>query len=209
MQLARNINQTLSQSPGVGNVRIATGASIGICFYPADAKNADEVLKHAEFAMCHAKNTEGVDTAVFNRSLLTAHENRCQLEADLRNALATSQFELHYQPKVNCTGGKVDGVEALIRWNHPHLGLVSPADFIPVAERCGLIADIGAWVLDQACRDCVEFQRTHSALTMAINISAHQFNVDEFVPNVFTALKRHNLSADLSLIHISEPTRPY
>ena len=204
MQLARNINLGLSQSPGAGNVRIATGASIGISFYPADAKNADDVLKHAEFAMCRAKNTEGVGIAVFNRTLLIDHENRCQLEADLRNALATNQFELHYQPKVNCTSGMVDGIEALIRWIHPNRGFVSPADFIPVAECCGLIAEIGAWVLDQACRDCVEFQRTHSALTMAINISAHQFNVDEFVPCVFTALERHNLSADSLELEVTE-----
>ncbi len=204
IQLARDINHSLSQPLLVGNVRVKAGASIGICFYPSDANTANEVLKYAEFAMRHAKNSERSSISVFNRNLLIDHENRIQLELDLRYALATRQFELHYQPKVNCSNGLVDGVEALIRWIHPVRGFVPPSEFIPVAERCGLIEDIGAWVLDQACLECAVFQRRHSELKVAINISARQFNVDDFVPSVFATLEKNNLSAHSLELEVTE-----
>lgn len=204
MLLAQQITQTLSEPIEVGNLRITAGVCIGICFFPDDAESVDEVIKHAGFALYRAKNTEQISISVFNHTLLADHENSQQLELDLRYALATSQFELHYQPKVGCVSGLVDGVEALIRWNHPERGFVPPSQFIPVAERCGLIQEIGAWVLEQACQDCAEFQQNHGALKVAVNISAQQFNVDDFVPSVFATLDAHGLSANCLELEVTE-----
>jgi len=204
VDLAQHINHSLSQPFNVDDVRITTGASIGICFYPIDASSADEVVKHAEFALNNAKKTEQASVSVFNKNLLVDHESRQQLETDLRYALATSQFELYYQPKVSCTNGVVDGVEALMRWNHPLRGFVPPSVFIPVAERCGLIEDLGLWVLDRACGDCAEFQRSHSDLKVAINISAIQLSIDEFVTNVFNTLNKNGLAPENLELEVTE-----
>ena len=201
---AKQIRERLSQTLEINGVRVDVGVSIGICFYPEDARTADQALRHAEFAMHHAKNTAATDIVVFNRSILAAHENRRRLETDLRNALQDSQFELYYQPKVNCSTGLVDGVEALIRWNHPQRGFVAPSEFIPIAERCGLIERIGTWVLNQACLECSTFRRANSALKVAVNISARQFNVDDFVQQVFSTLERNSLPAECLELEVTE-----
>jgi len=179
-------------------------ASIGVCFYPTDATTVEEVLKHANVVMHHAKDNGRGEVTVFNHSLLVAHEKQRQLEQDLQPALETGQFELFYQPQVCCENGEVDGVEALIRWNHPELGLVPPCEFIAVAEKCGFIQAIGTWVMGQACRDCVQLRKTHGSLRVAVNISAHQFNIDDFVQSVFSALSESGLPAYCLELEVTE-----
>jgi diguanylate cyclase (GGDEF)-like protein len=207
--LAQRINDCLSRTLDLGELRVNLSVSIGICFYPQDADSADEILNYADFAMDHAKQTASVSISVFNRTLLVDHQNRSQRELDLQNALVAGEFELHYQPKVNCRSGFVDGVEALLRWNHPQLGYVPPAEFIPMAERCGLIEKIGRWVINQACVECAQLQQSHSALRVAINISARQFNVDDFVPNLFATLKKNKLSPRCLELEVTESVVMY
>jgi len=202
--LADRISRKLSNKVEIDNHQVNAMASIGVCFYPTDATTVEEVLKHANVVMHHAKDNGRGEVTVFNHSLLVAHEKQRQLEQDLQPALETGQFELFYQPQVCCENGEVDGVEALIRWNHPELGLVPPCEFIAVAEKCGFIQAIGTWVMGQACRDCVQLRKTHGSLRVAVNISAHQFNIDDFVQSVFSALSESGLPAYCLELEVTE-----
>lgn len=202
--LAQTINNSLTSSMLVDNLRAVVGASIGLSFYPSDATTAEEMLKYADFAMYHAKSLGKGGFSVFDRSHLDFHEKQISLEHDLRRAVEAAEFELHYQPKINNHTGRVDGVEALIRWVHPTLGFVPPSEFIPVAERCGLIEVIGAWVLDESCRQCAELQRQGMRLSVAVNISAQQFIVDDFVQQVFSTVRKYDVPPELIELEVTE-----
>ncbi len=202
--IAERINASLSVSVPVQDLKVDIGCSIGVSFYPGDACTSEEVLKHADFAMYHAKGAGQSGVSVFNKSHLEYHEKRIQTELDLHRAVEAGEFLLYYQPKVCGRTGIVDGVEALIRWNHPTLGFISPAEFIPAAERCGLIEVIGHWVLDEACRQCAEFLQRGLPLSMAVNISARQFSVENFVQGVFNLLGKHRLPASCLELEVTE-----
>lgn len=169
-------------------------ASLGICIYPADGHTASILLSHADAAMYQAK-AEGRNQLCFYQSNFTSRAQKAlNLEQDIRRALAHNQFELHYQPQVNASTGQLVGVEALIRWQHPELGMISPDDFIPIAEDTGLINDIGEWVTDQACRQLMHWQRSgHHTLQVAVNLSGRQLDQGH-VGNLESIVREHGVN---------------
>lgn len=157
-------------------------ASIGIVTYPDDGSDAGALMKHADFAMYHAKENGRDNRQFFKRDMNIRALERQSLENGLRHALQREEFSLHYQPKLNLQTGAIVGVEALIRWNHPEFGPVSPTDFIPIAEESGLIVPIGRWVLAEACHQAQAWQDIGlTPIRIAINISAVELRADDFV----------------------------
>jgi diguanylate cyclase (GGDEF)-like protein/PAS domain S-box-containing protein len=173
----------------LGERQLALSASIGIGLFPGDGDNAAALLRNTDTALHHAK-TEGRNTFQFYRAEMNAASlERLVFEQSLRQALARGEFALYYQPQVALADGHLIGTEALLRWQHPELGLVAPSRFIALAEETGLIVDIGRWVLEQACRQTAAWSQAHGAsLRVAVNLSAVQFQSVDLVGVVEAAL---------------------
>lgn len=189
--LSTRLLEVLAETFTIENANVKIGASIGLSCYPDHAAEAGELIKKSDMAMYTAKNHGKGITCIYNPRFAERYEKRAQLEQDLKRAIDDQQFELYYQPKVCSISHVVSGVEALIRWNHPHRGMVSPAEFIPVAEESGLIQEIGTWVIDQACRDGGVFRRAGLDISVAVNISAQQFAKSNFSETVIELLDKH------------------
>ncbi|MDP9083208.1 MAG: EAL domain-containing protein [Pseudomonadota bacterium] len=180
-------------------------ASIGVVTYPEDGTECEVLMKHADFAMYDAKEHGRDNRQGFNRDLSVRAIKRHSLENDVRHALEREEFRVHYQPKVALESGKIVGMEALIRWLHPVFGLVPPADFIPVAEECGLIVPIGRWVLDQACHQAQAWQEIGiPPLIVAVNISAVQLRAKDFLADVARALANTGLRPQFLELELTE-----
>ncbi len=180
--VAEKILSTLRESYRLGLVEHHSQASIGVVTYHDLSDNAEEILKRADTAMYRAKD-EGRNTVrFFDPAMQAALEQRIQLESELRHALPAKELQLYYQAQVD-SSGVVVSAEALIRWLHPLRGLVSPVQFIPLAEECGLILPIGAWVLETACAQLKAWEKNPATqnLKLAVNVSARQFRQDDFV----------------------------
>jgi len=180
-------------------------ASIGIALGPDDGQSAEELLKGADVALYRAKG-EGRNTFQFYTTALNARSRELLLlESGLRRALDENPLELHYQPQLNLTSGAMVGMEALIRWRHPQLGLIPPGDFIPLAEESGLILPIGTWVIEEACRQIRAWQQNGlPAVRVAVNISARQLRQKEFLAIVQNALSRNDLPQSALELEITE-----
>jgi predicted signal transduction protein with EAL and GGDEF domain len=185
-------------------------ASIGISVYPKDGDNEQELMKNADIAMYQAK-AEGKNNFKFYSEEMNSHSlERLTLESSLRKALEEREFLLHYQPKIELKSGGVVGTEALLRWQHPELGVVFPAKFIPIAEETGLIVAIGKWVLRTACAQNVDWQKNGlPELNMAVNISGRQFLDEHLLGDVALILKETGMRADLLELEITESTLMY
>jgi EAL domain-containing protein (putative c-di-GMP-specific phosphodiesterase class I) len=169
---------------------VAVTASIGLSIYPADGKDAETLIKNADLAMYQAKQSGRNNYQFFEASMNARSDERHSIEEDLRHALERKEFRLHYQPKIDLKTGAITGAEALIRWQHPDRGLVSPLQFVPIAEECGLILPIGQWVLRQACQQARAWQDAGMrAIPVAVNVSSVEFRKEEFINNVWTTLK--------------------
>ena len=178
----------------IDGISIHTSASFGMAIYPQDGETVDSLLANADAAMYCAKQRGPNNVQRFAPNMSGATQNRLKLESDLYHALELGQFELHYQPKVDTATSAVRSAEALIRWRHPQRGLIPPADFIPVAEDSGQIAEIGEWVLIEACRQARAWQKQGlPPMRIGVNISAAQFRQGELIRTVRNAL----LAADL------------
>ncbi len=179
--------------------------SIGIAVYPDDGMDADTLLASADFAMYHAKDS-GRDNCQFFRAEMNERAvKRQSTESGLRQALKQQQFVLHYQPKMSLQTGEIVGVEALIRWHHPQLGLMLPAQFIPVAEETGLIVPIGRWVLREACRQARAWEDAGLPLVrIAVNISAVELRAVDFVTGVRAILQETGLKPELLELELTE-----
>jgi EAL domain-containing protein (putative c-di-GMP-specific phosphodiesterase class I) len=200
-RLADKILQVLGQRYRLGKNELHSTVSIGLAFYPNDGDDGETLMKNADTAMYHAKSQGRNNIQFFTAEMNQAAVKRLMLDQDLREAVETKQFELHYQPQLDSRNGRAVGVEALVRWRHPRNGLVSPADFIPVAEETGLILQLGEWVLDEACRQ-LRIWRDDGIkdVTMAVNLSAHQLHAPVLLAQVAHALEKHGLAgADLEL----------
>lgn len=179
--------------------------SIGVCLYHGNDESLETLLKHADMAMYQAKDSGRNTVRFFDPNMQLAVESHAALEADLRHAVQHDQLCLHYQIQVGANNDTL-GAEALVRWIHPRRGMVSPAQFIPVAEESGLILEIGAWVLDTACRQLAEWQNNalNNKLTIAVNVSAQQFKLCNFVESVAKILRDHNVDASLLKLELTE-----
>ncbi|MBK1672046.1 diguanylate cyclase [Ectothiorhodospira shaposhnikovii] len=175
LMVAQRIQELLQRPFVIGGREMILTASIGIAVYPDDGEDADTLLKHADTAMYHAKYQGRNNTQFYSPAFTQQAMHRLNMEADLRRALEAGEFFLAYQPQLDLTTGRILSVEALIRWTHPSRGLVSPVDFIPLAEDIGLIIPIGEWVLRTACRDAAHWHAHGHPLQVAVNLSPVQF----------------------------------
>src|SRR6516165_4442245 len=197
--LARRIVDHLSERYKIDNHLVEIGASVGIAM--ASGVSADTLLKNADMALYRAKADGRGTFCFFREEMAQTVEARRILELDLRKALANEEFELFYQPLVNLKSGKITTCEALLRWNHPVRGTVSPVDIIPVAEDMGLIVDLGRWILRKACLECMKWP---DGVSVAVNFSPQQFHQRDLLSEVRYALEVSALPAHRLEIEITE-----
>ena len=179
--------------------------SIGYSIYPDDASTVIELQKTSDFAMYNAKQSGRMAITAFNQEIANQFEKRTMIERDLPFAIENNELELYYQPQISLDYDEVYSVEALIRWNHPQRGLISPVEFVGIAEECGLMPALGDWVLNEACRQSAEWNNTQNlSIRVAVNVSVHQITQADFVENVLNAVKRHSLPTEFLELEITE-----
>ncbi len=204
-RIATELLSVLSQPLQLSGHECHTTASIGIAMYPSDGSDMQTLTKNADMAMYLAKEDGKNGFRFFTNEIKTQSIERLTLESALRRALERDQFSLHYQPKVDMASSQITGVEALLRWNHPELGTVSPGQFIPLAEETGLIVPIGRWVLKEACAQNMAWQRRGlRPVTMAVNLSPRQFADAHLLHDVDEALLASGMSPVLLQLEVTE-----
>ena len=199
--LSKRIRDSVIKPYQVEGHQIVTDISIGISVAPMDAVESAELLRNADMALYDAKSDGRGTFRFFEPEMNTRMKVRRELEMDLRKALATEQFELHYQPLVVLETNDVNGFEALLRWNHPTRGMVSPADFIPIAEETGLIVPLGEWVLKAACNEAVSWPEH---IKVAVNLSPAQLNSRNLVSMVTSVLNETGMPPHKLQLEITE-----
>jgi len=203
--VARKLQATLAQPFLLEGLALDVEASIGVALYPDHGADPDELLQHADIAMYVAKETHA-GFVLFDPTLDQHSPGRLALLGELRRAIDQQQLVLHYQPKVDAHTGQLLGVEALVRWQHPDHGLIPPNDFIPLAERTGLITPLTHYVLDAALRQCQQWRQAGHELAVAVNISARRLLDLEFPDEVAGLLARWEVPARLLVVEITEST---
>ncbi len=183
--------EVLSASYDIDGVEVVIGASIGIALSPSDGTTSEELMRNADMALYRAKSDGGGVHRFFEREMDRIAQKRRDMEVDLRRAFANGEFELHYQPLVDIGANRISGFESLLRWLHPEKGMISPADFIPIAEDIGLIVPLGEWVLREACMEAIKWP---DDVKVAVNLSAVQFRSRNLVQAVISALAHSGLS---------------
>jgi diguanylate cyclase (GGDEF)-like protein/PAS domain S-box-containing protein len=202
---AKKILLSLSAPCSIGGHDLHINGSIGISVYPEDGEDAETLIKNADTAMYHAKESGRNNFQFFKAEMNLKAVERQSLEGSLRRALEREEFLLHYQPKVNLDTGEITGVEALIRWQQPDRGLVPPSQFVPIAEDCGLILQIGRWVLREACRQARAWQNAGlPPVPIAVNVSAVEFRDKGFVEGVRAILSETVLEARYLELELTE-----
>jgi diguanylate cyclase (GGDEF)-like protein/PAS domain S-box-containing protein len=203
--MAGRMLRAVAEPHVVGNHELHVTTSIGVSVFPDDGLNAETLLKNADTAMYQAKENGRRSYQFFKPSMNARAVERQSIEESLRRALERQEFELHYQPKVNIKTGVITGAEALIRWNHPTRGQVLPADFIPIAEDCGLIVPIGRWVLHQACEQARAWLDAGlPATAMAVNVSAMEFQNEGFLEGLSQILQESGWDPGLLELELTE-----
>ena len=203
--LARKLVHSLSQPYLVQGHELHSTPSIGIAVAPENGEDSATLMKNADAAMYHVKSKGRNNYQFITPALREAMQVRLALEAGLRGVAQRGELVLHYQPQLDLRTGLIVGVEALVRWQHPQLGLVPPSSFIPVAEETGQIESIGLWVLDQALQQVALWRHAgHRRLRVAVNVSARQLLADSFVSEVANALERHHLPSDALELELTE-----
>ena len=199
--LARRVQESMSKPYQIDGHQIVSSISMGISVAPDDGMDPDILIKNADLALYGAKGDGRGTYRFFENEMDSRMKARRGLEMDLRNALTNEEFELYYQPLVSLKTNEITALEALLRWNHPHRGLVSPADFIPIAEETGLIIAIGEWVLAAACKEAMNWP---DHVKVAVNVSPAQLKNRNFLLTVQTAMSNAGLSASRLQLEITE-----
>jgi len=203
--IARRAVAALQVPIRLGGVDIHTSSSIGIAVFPTDANSVETLLANADAAMYCAKQRGRNNIQCYASGMNSVTQDKVKLESDLHEALALGQFELHYQPKVDTATGGIHGAEALVRWRHPQRGLIPPGEFIPMAEACGLIDSIGAWVVREGCRQARAWQLEGLPhLRVAVNLSAFQFRHGNLLQMIREALQAADLEPRFLEVEITE-----
>lgn len=202
---AEDLMAALSAPVTLAHQEIEVSASMGIASNPPHGQDLGELLRGAEVAMSDARSKGHSTIGVFSENLRSAMSERMLIETHLRKAVARDQLRLFYQPQYDLLTGHLTGFEALVRWQHPDMGMISPARFIPVAEESGLIVGIGEWVLDEACR---QTRQWHGAglpkVQMAVNLAAQQFRQANLLDQISASLRHHGLAPDYLLLEVTE-----
>ncbi|XZN90303.1 MAG: putative bifunctional diguanylate cyclase/phosphodiesterase [Microcoleus sp.] len=205
VKIVQSILEIVAQAIIVESSEVYVTASMGISLYPADGRDAETLLKNAYTAMYYAQEKGGNNYQFHARNIAAHSINKLAQEISLRNALKRSEFEVYYEPKVEIKSGKIVGAEALVRWNHPEMGRVSPGEFIPMAEEMGLIAPLGEWVLETACRQTQAWQAQGlGPLRVAVNVSARQFDQKNLTQRVSQILTKTGLDPKYLELELTE-----
>jgi diguanylate cyclase (GGDEF)-like protein/PAS domain S-box-containing protein len=198
---AARLIKILSACYDIDGIEVVVGASIGIALSPGDGTTSEELMRNADMALYRAKSDGGGVHRFFEREMDRQAQKRRDMELDLRRAFANGEFELHYQPLVDIAADRISGFESLLRWRHPEKGMISPADFIPVAEDIGLIVALGEWVLREACTEAAKWP---AEVKVAVNLSPVQFRSRNLVQVVISALAHSGLSPTRLELEITE-----
>jgi len=205
LAVARRVIQLMEPSMRLLGIDVHISPSIGMAFYPRDGRTVDTLLAHADAAMYTAKERGRNNVQCYAEGMSAGTQERVRLESELHEALHSGQFELHYQPKVDTSNGRINSAEALIRWRHPQRGLLPPADFIGIADDCGLLDDIGEWVLHEACRQAKAWQEAGlPRLRVAVNLAPSQFRLTNLVDQIRRALDAAALDPQLLEVELTE-----
>ncbi|MBC9251434.1 hypothetical protein A9179_14275 [Pseudomonas alcaligenes] len=203
--VAARVQEKLAQPFALKGMQIVTSISLGIALFPEDGEDFDTLLKHADVAMYQAKSAGRNGFCFFDEQMNADTRERLSLELDLRQALQRDEFVLHYQPIVDIHSGQLVAAEALIRWQHPQRGLLGPDLFIEVAERCGLIVEVGEWVLNEACRQMMLWQAAGlPRFVVSVNLSAVQLRRGNLEETIRAALNRFGLSPACLELELTE-----
>ncbi|MDZ7277313.1 EAL domain-containing protein [Pantoea eucrina] len=191
----------------VSRYDLVVSLSVGIAVYPGDGRDDRELMFNADAAMYHTKNNGRNGYSFFQPSMNTQAQSQLQLNNDLWHALDNNELRLFYQPKYRAPSGPILGFEALLRWQHPRRGLLTPDVFLPLAEKTGMIVAIGDWVINEACRQLHAWHlQGHPHWSVAVNLSSLQFEQSNLVDTVLQALARHDIPADLLTLEVTETT---
>ncbi|KKO65329.1 Phytochrome-like protein cph2 [Janthinobacterium sp. KBS0711] len=207
LNVAHRVKEAMRRPFMIEAHEIFVTASIGISLYPEDGEDCNSLLKYADTAMYHAKNCGKNNAKLYSSSLTMEIMSHVKMEVGLRKALQNNELYLLYQPQIDVPSTQIVGVEALVRWRHPERGIISPTEFIPLAEETGLIVPIGEWVLRTACNQAKAWQ-SHGgrAIRMAVNLSAKQFKDENLMQIVLSALADTGLDARLLELELTEGT---
>jgi len=201
---AHRILERMQQPIQLTRAEVYSGCSIGIAMYPAHGKTLVDLIRNADTAMYVAKDDGRRTYRVFDDSMNSKISEYIWLDSNMRSAIDAQQFEMYYQPKVSLLTGKVDSVEALIRWNHPTRGLVPPNEFISYAEESGLIVQLGRWIIDTAARQAGIWKKQGLNLRIAINVSARQLRVPTLLDDFTQAILSNGLTPSLIDLELTE-----
>ncbi|MGK2940314.1 MAG: putative bifunctional diguanylate cyclase/phosphodiesterase [Immundisolibacter sp.] len=204
LNLARRVLASVSKPYNLLGHEFRVTVSVGVSQYPRDAEDEQSLLKNADVAMYRAKEKGRNNFQLYAESGSESSLERLTLESSLRQALERQEFRLHYQEQCDLSTGEVTGIEALLRWEHPQLGLVLPMQFLPLAEETGLILPIGKWCIETACRECITLQSQGRRLTMSINLSARQFSDDHFAHDLAQIIEKTGVEPGLLELSITE-----
>jgi diguanylate cyclase (GGDEF)-like protein len=204
VSVAIKVLASLQDAFDLPDQRVYSGASIGLAYYPDDARDSDTLLRYADMAMYQAKQAGRGGYACYSQELDRRTHEDMLLHSRLKTALSDQLLSLHFQPQVDLRDGRLEGAEALLRWQDPVLGSVGPDRFIPIAEATGLILPLSDWVLDRACRQIADWQRAGTPLRLSINVSAHQLHQGQLTDKVRSALDRYGAHARWLELEITE-----
>ncbi len=204
-KVAKKLLQCFVAPFRIGDNDLYLGGAIGVVIYPEHGEDVDTLMSRADIAMYGTKNKD-VGYLFYDATLDPNAQARLQLAGDLRQALARNELELHYQPKIDLQSGGIEGAEALIRWRHPQLGLLPPMDFLPIAERSGLITPITDWVIETAVRQCMRWSENGHRVRVAVNMPGRVFQDPGLVHRIERMLKAANAPAECLEIEIIENT---